>query len=109
MTLPRLFTRDDLREYLGGISSSTLARWVDDGKIPGPIASTTRWDRAAVAAMEPELQKMLGALADIGGAEDMDEQTRRRKATRIYAEVAPAIEAALMPRSGPRNRAGDCD
>lgn len=48
MTLPRLFTRDELREYLGGISSSTLARWIDDGKIPGPLSGTTRWDRAAV-------------------------------------------------------------
>lgn len=52
MTLPRLFTRDELREYLGGISSSTLARWIDDGKIPGPLSGTTRWDRAAVKAVD---------------------------------------------------------
>ncbi len=32
MTMPRLLSRAALREYLGGISSSTLARWVEDGR-----------------------------------------------------------------------------
>lgn len=45
---PRLLSRDELREYLGGISPSTLARWIEDGRIPRPIEGTTRWDRIAV-------------------------------------------------------------
>lgn len=50
MTAPRLLSRAELMTYLGGISSSTLARWIDGKRIPGPVAGTTRWDRIAVDA-----------------------------------------------------------
>ena len=49
MSLPRLLvTRNQLAEILGGVSADTVARWVREGKIPGPWNGTTRWDLIAV-------------------------------------------------------------
>ena len=45
---PRLMTRDQMMEYLG-VSASTLARWVAEGHIPGPVVGS-RFDRRAVDA-----------------------------------------------------------
>lgn len=45
---PRLMRQEEVRRYLGGLSVSTLNRWVQAGRIPGPIEGTTRWDRLAI-------------------------------------------------------------
>jgi hypothetical protein len=41
------------------------------------------------------LQIALGALADIAFSEDMDPETIRHKARRIYEEISPRFEAQL--------------
>lgn len=53
--------------------------------------------RAENAALKAALQIAIGALADISGAEDMNETTRRRKANRIYTEL---VSFTLPPVGG---------
>lgn len=65
--LPRLLTRADVRALLGSISSSTLARWIAAGTVPGPLAGTTRWDRKAVEAALDRASG-LGAASATGGS-----------------------------------------
>lgn len=45
---PRLLSRAALRDYLGGISDSTLHRWIEAGLVPPALAGTHWWDRVAV-------------------------------------------------------------
>jgi len=47
MTQPRLMRRLEVMAYLG-IGSSTLYRWIDEGRIPGPLPGSERWHRGAV-------------------------------------------------------------
>jgi len=49
MTQPRLMRRLEVMAYLG-IGSSTLYRWIDEGRIPKPLPGTERWDRIALDA-----------------------------------------------------------
>lgn len=47
MIQPRLLRRAQVLELLN-VRSSTLARWVERGIIPAPVAGTHRWDRLAI-------------------------------------------------------------
>lgn len=44
---PRGLTREAAAEYLG-LSLSGFDAWVAEGRIPGPIPGTRRWDRKAI-------------------------------------------------------------
>ncbi len=44
---PRLLRRAQVLELLQ-VGSSTLARWIEKGIIPPPVAGTARWDRLAI-------------------------------------------------------------
>ena len=52
---PRLLKPKDVAEYLS-ISTRTLSRWVRDGKIPGPVPDTGRYDRVAIDKKLDSLQ-----------------------------------------------------
>lgn len=65
----KLLTRDELREVCGGISDSTLARWMVEGRLPRPIPGTSRWHPAAV---EQALARAAG-LADSTAASGEDD------------------------------------
>lgn len=44
---PRLLKRAQVMALLQ-VSSSTLARWIDQGIVPPPLAGTSRWDRLEI-------------------------------------------------------------
>ena len=60
---PRLMNREQMMAYLG-VSSSTLARWIADGHIPGPVVGS-RFDRRAVDAA---LDRASGLTSDAAAA-----------------------------------------
>ncbi len=59
--------------------------------------------------LEDLLQIALGALADIGWAEDLDEAGRRAKAKRIYNEITSSLDSlttqnpVMPPPQPPQN------
>jgi predicted DNA-binding transcriptional regulator AlpA len=59
---PRLVTRAEAAAYCG-LSCQGFSRWVKNGRLPGPIAGTARWDLRAIDA----------ALDSLSGIVDRDE------------------------------------
>lgn len=47
MTIPRLMSGADAAAYLG-LTPTTFAKWVADGRAPKPLPGTRRWDRKAI-------------------------------------------------------------
>lgn len=54
---PRLLTKSQAANYCA-LSVRGFARWVKVGRLPGPIAGTTRWDRRAVDAALDEAMNL---------------------------------------------------
>ena len=79
MTESRLMKRLELAAYLG-IGSSTLYRWISEGRIPKPLPGTERWDRVSVDAA---LDKMAGIKN--GSADDYESRKARFKKNRSQA------------------------
>lgn len=76
--VPRLVTRGRLLEYLGGISDTTLARWIKDGRVPGPVLGTTRWDLRAVEVSLNRASGLPTLTAANEGGDDPDRASRER-------------------------------
>lgn len=60
--LPRLLSRAEAAVYCG-LSCQGFSAWVKNGRLPGPIAGTARWDLRAIDA----------ALDSLSGIADRDE------------------------------------
>ena len=58
----------------------------------GPSGYVGIWCGCRERALEGQLEIALGALADIGLSDDMDEPTRRNKAQRIYREIREKLK-----------------
>jgi len=41
---PRLVTKKEICNYLGGISAATYDNWAARGLVPGPVPGTSRYD-----------------------------------------------------------------
>jgi hypothetical protein len=46
---PRLFTRAQAMAYLA-LSGGAFSAWIREGRIPGPLRGTRRWDRHSIDA-----------------------------------------------------------
>lgn len=61
---PRLLTKAQAAHYCA-LSSRGFSAWVKLGRLPGPIAGTTRWDRHAIdAALDEAMSKVANENAD---------------------------------------------
>lgn len=61
---PRLLTKAQAAHYCA-LSSRGFSAWVKLGRLPGPIAGTTRWDRRAIdAAFDEAMRKAVNESAD---------------------------------------------
>lgn len=85
---PRLLSRSQVFEYLGGIAPTTLARWVAEGRVPGPIAGPV----ARIEAPGMIARTLLPLLVLAACAPTM-EDNRRTEPTIIGLPGSPA-EAA---------------
>lgn len=56
----RLQTKDGICVYLGGISHATYDNWQAQGRVPGPVPKTNRYD---IKAHDLALDKASGMLA----------------------------------------------
>ena len=54
---PRGLTREAAATYLG-LSPSGFDAWIAEGRIPGPIPGTKRWDRKAIDVALDRLSKL---------------------------------------------------
>ena len=60
---PRLLERPDAAKYCG-LSPDGFSAWVREGRLPGPIEGTKRWDRRAIDAALDRLSGLAGAGAE---------------------------------------------
>lgn len=71
---PRLLRADQVKAYLGDLSTTSLWRWVKCGRIPAPLRGTTLWDKK-------DLDRAIDRLSGITDkGEDHDTFERRRAA-----------------------------
>ncbi len=55
--MPRLVTRSEAARYCR-LSKGGFSGWVRDGRLPGPIAGTARWDLRAIDAAIDSLSEI---------------------------------------------------
>ena len=60
---PRLLTRPQAAAYCG-LSPAGFSMWIKQGRLPGPIAGTSRWDLKAIDAALDALSNLQHASPD---------------------------------------------
>jgi len=93
---PRLVSRKQLLAHLGGISGTTLARWIDEGRVPRALPGTTRWDLKAVNAALDRASGLVGlTAANEPGFDPLDAE--RQELDRLFG-TGPADDNDRPPR-----------